>query len=339
VALAAGSVAAGLASRRVETATSRRGLVILGVAGMATGAVALGAAPSLPATIAASLLMGLAGTLTLVGAQAALADQHADRRAVALSEGNVAASLGALGVPLVVGAGEAIGLGWRLALGAGAAAGALLAWRVRASGIHEPAVVAGRDGGGPLPDRARVGLVLIFCAVCAEWSVSFWGATFADDVVGLSTDAAVALSSAFFGAMLAGRLVGGALARRVSAERVVAGALAVAVGGFPVLWLAQGIASAGTGLILVGLGIGSLFPMCAAITFAAAPGLTTLVSGRAVTAGSTAMLLAPLALGQIADAGGLRVAFGLVPVFLALAATTLAVLARTPHPAPATATA
>ncbi|MEA2227806.1 MAG: hypothetical protein QOF04_1436 [Solirubrobacteraceae bacterium] len=337
MALAGGSIAAGLASRRIETATSRRGLVIVGIAGMATGALALGAAPSLPATLAASLLMGLAGTLALVGAQAALADQHADRRAVALSEGNVAASLGALSVPLVVGAGEAVGLGWRLALGAGAAAGALLVWRVRVAGVREPTAVAGRDGAGPLPDRARVGLLLIFCAVCAEWSVSFWGATFADDAVGLSTDAAVALSSAYFGAMLVGRLAGGALARRVSAERLVAGALALALAGFPVLWLAQGVGSAGAGLVLVGLGIGNLFPLCAAITFAAAPGLTTLVSGRAVTAGSTAMLVAPLALGQLADAGGLRLAFGLVPVFLALAATTLAVLARRPHPAPATA--
>jgi MFS family permease len=337
VALAGGSVAAGLASRRVEAATSRRGLVLIGVAGMGAGAVALGAAPALPATLAASLVMGLCGTLTLVGAQAALADQHGERRAVALGEANVAASLGALSVPLVVGAGEAAGLGWRLAVATGAAIGALLVWRVRATGVREPAATAGAHDAGPLSARARVGLILVFCVVCAEWSVSFWGATFADDVVGLSTDAAVTLSSAFFAAMLAGRLAGSALARRFSAERLVAAALAVALGGFPVLWLAQGAVGAGTGLVLVGLGIGSLFPMCLAITLAAAPGLTTLASGRAVTAGSAAILLAPLVLGQVGDAGGLRLAFGLVPVFLILAATTLAALARHPVPAPSAA--
>ena len=333
-ALAIGSVAGALASRRVERATSRRELVALGVTGMAAGGVCLAATPTLVGTIGASLVMGLSGTLSLVGAQAALADRHGERRAVALGEANVAASLGAFSVPLIVAAGEATGLSWRLALAVGALIGALLAWRVRPAGVHEPPVVARARSVGSLPAAARVALVLVFCVVCVEWSVGFWGASFADDQVGLSTDAAVTLSSLFFAAMLAGRLAGSALARRVAAERLVAAGLAVAFAGFPLLWLADDALTAGAGLVLIGLGVAALFPLSAAITFAAAPGLTTLASGRAVTAGSAAILSAPLILGQLADAGGLRLAFGVVPVFLAMAAGALALVVRRPPPVP-----
>jgi MFS family permease len=275
------------------------------------------------------MIMGLCGTLTLVGAQAALADRHGEQRAVALSEANVAASLGAMTVPLLAGAGEAAGAGWRLALAAGVGGGALLAWRVRSRGVTEDGG-ARPDDEAPaagLPGRARVSLALVFCAVCAEWSVAFWGATFADDEVGLRATAAVALSSVFFGAMLLGRLAASALARRHGPARLVAGSLALALAGFPLLWTAGATVPAAAGFLLVGLGIGGLFPLSVALTFAAAPGRSTLASARAVTAGSVAILSAPFVLGQVADAAGLRAAFGLVPVFLLCAAVALAVLA------------
>jgi MFS family permease len=333
-ALAVGGVAAGLASRRVEFASSRRVLIALGVTGMAAGGVGLAAASTVAGTIGASLLMGATGTWTLVGAQAALADRHGERRAVALGEANVAASLGAFSVPLIVATGEATGVSWRLAPAVGALLGALLVWRVWASGVHE-SPVAGTHQSGRLPGSARVALVLVFCVVCAEWSVSFWGASFVDDQVGLSTDAAVTLSSLFFAAVLAGRVVGSTLVRRIAPERLIAASLAVAAAGFPFLWLAGSTVGAGAGLVLVGLGIANLFPLSAAMIFAAAPGRTTLASGRAVTAGAAAVLTAPLVLGQVADLSGLRTAFAVVPVFLAIGAAALALIARRPAPVPA----
>ena len=219
--------------------------------------------------------MGVTGTWTIVGAHGSLADEHGERRAVALGEAGAAGSFGALSVPLVVAAGETTGLGWRLAPAVGIALGGLLAWRIRSSGLREPLGELDRDARGSLPARGRVALFLVFAVVCAEWSVAFWGATFADDQVGLSAAAAVALSSAFFAAMLTGRLVVSVIARRVSAERVLAGALLLALLGFPVLWSAESAVTAGAGLLLVGLGIACLFPLAAAITIAGAPGRTT----------------------------------------------------------------
>lgn len=95
--------------------------------------------------------------------------------------------------------------------------------------------------------------------------------------------------------------------------------------------MAEDALTAGAGLVIIGFGVAALFPLSAAITFAAAPGLTTLASGRAVTAGSAAVLTAPLILGQLADAGGLRLAFGVVPVFLLMGAGSAC--GRDPAPA------
>lgn len=331
-AFAVGSVFAALASQRVQAVGGRGAMVTLGVGGMAAGGLGLAVAPTLAGTLAASLLMGATGVWTIVGAHGSLADEHGQRRAVAIGEAGAAGSLGALSVPLVVAAGETTGVGWRLAPVVGIALGGLLAWRIRASGLREPTSEHGHDVRRSLPARGRLALFLVFSVVCAEWSVAFWGATFADDQVGLSAAAAVALSSAFFAAMLAGRLVVSVIARRVSAERVLAGALILALLGFPVLWSAESAVTAGAGLLLVGLGIACLFPLAAAITIAVTPGATTLATGRAFTAASAAVLSGPLVLGQLADAHGLRFAFGLVPLFLILAAAALAMLGRVPRP-------
>jgi hypothetical protein len=65
-ALAIGSVAGAVVSRRVEYASSRRTLVALGAAGMAAGGVSLAAAPNVIGTLGAALLMGVSGTWSLV---------------------------------------------------------------------------------------------------------------------------------------------------------------------------------------------------------------------------------------------------------------------------------
>ena len=77
------------------------------------------------------------------------------------------------------------------------------------------------------------------------------------------------------------------------------------------------------GLLLVGLGLGNLFPLGLAVTVALAPGRAQFASSRAVLASSAAVLLAPLTVGALADATSLTAALGVVPVMLALAAVGL----------------
>jgi hypothetical protein len=70
------------------------------------------------------------------------------------------------------------------------------------------------------------------------------------------------------------------------------------------------------------------------VTVALASERAALASGRAVLMTSFAVLLAPLTVGTLADATSLKAALAIVPVILALAAATLALVhrARTPSP-------
>ena len=76
-----------------------------------------------------------------------------------------------------------------------------------------------------------------------------------------------------------------------------------------------------------------LFPVGAALAMATAPLQPQLASGRLVLASGLAVLLAPLVLGVIADAAGIRSAWLLVPAIcvVALAATVPLASGRTSH--------
>src|SRR4051794_25430342 len=87
-AFAAGSMAAGLISARLERALGRRMVFWSAAAVMGVGAIGLTAGRIAEVTVGSVLVMGVGGGLLLVTIQAALADHHGDRRAVALAEAN-----------------------------------------------------------------------------------------------------------------------------------------------------------------------------------------------------------------------------------------------------------
>jgi MFS family permease len=326
-AFAAGSLVAGAISARLERALGRRALFWSAAALMGAGAMGLAAGRIAEATIGSSLVMGVGGGLLLVTIQAALADHHHERRAVALAEANVAASVAYL---LLIGAlslTAALQAGWRVALLASLVVPGLAWWRNRRLAIDAPP--PSRVAHGRLPGAFWVAAAMLFCTTAAEWCITAWGATFVHDAADVSTDTAVALMAGYFGGVLAGRTLGSRLARRHDPARLLAFALAVTAAGFAILWPATAPAQALIGLSLLGIGLGNLFPMGMAVTVALAPERADLASGRAVAATSLAVLLAPLTVGTLADATSLKAALGVVPVVLVLAAVGLAVVLRT----------
>lgn len=127
----------------------------------------------------------------------------------------------------------------------------------------------------------------------------------------------------FYAAMLTGRVASGVLVRRVDAARLVALSLAVTAAGAGVHALSTAPAAALVGLVLLGLGVAALFPLGLSLAVAAAPHRAAEVSGRCVVAGSAAVLLGPLVVGQLADGVGLRPALVVVPAALLGAAVLL----------------
>ena len=325
-AFAAGSVVAGVIAARLERALGRRTLLWSAAALMGAGALGLTAGRTAEATVGSVLAMGVGGGLLLVTIQAALADRHGERRAVALTEANVAASVAYVVLIGVLSLTAVLHAGWRVALLASLAVPVLLWSRNRR--LETDAPPTSRVAQGRLPGIFWVAAAMLFCATAAEWCITAWGATFVEDAADVSTDTAVAMMAGYFGGVVAGRTVGSRLARRHDPARLIAFALAVTAGGFAFLWSAAGPAQALVGLALLGIGLGNLFPMGMSVTIALAPGQAALASGRAVMITSFAVLAAPLTVGTLADATSLKAALGVVPVALALAAAGLTLVRR-----------
>jgi MFS family permease len=326
-AFAAGSMAAGVISARLEDALGRRSLFWSAAALMGVGAIGLTAGRLAGVTGGSVLVMGVGGGLLLVTIQAALTDHHNERSAVALAEANVAASIAYVVLIGVLSLTAALHAGWRVALMASVVVPLLAWWPNRRLAIDAPPLP--RVAQGRLPGVFWIAAAMLFCTTAAEWCITAWGATFVEDTASASTDTAVALMAGYFGGVLAGRLLGSRLARRHDPARLLALALAVTAAGFAVLWPSTGPVQALVGLSLLGIGLGNLFPMGMSVTVALAPGRAVLASGRAVGVTSFAVLLAPLTVGTLADATSLRAALGVVPVVLALAAAGLLLVRRT----------
>jgi MFS family permease len=337
-AFAAGSMVAGVISARLERALGRRRLFWSSAALMGVGVIGLTAGGIAEVTVGSVLVMGVGGGLLLVTIQAALADHHGERRAVALAEANVAASIAYVTLIGILSMTAVMHLGWRVALLVPLAVPVLAWWSNRRLAIDAPP--QSRVAQGRLPGVFWIAAAMLFCTTAAEWCITAWGATFIGEVADVSTDTAVALMAGYFGGVLAGRTLGSLLARRHDPARLLALALAVTTAGFAVLWLSTGPAQALIGLSLLGIGLGNLFPMGVSVTVALAPGRAALASGRAVGMASFAVLLAPLTVGTLADATSLKAALGVVPVMLLLAAAALTLVRRArtqPSGAPKTA--
>jgi MFS family permease len=277
-------------------------------------------------TVGSVLVMGVGGGLLLATGQAALADHHGERRAVALAEENVAASIGYVVLIGMLSLTAALHAGWRVALLASLVVPALAWWRNRRLAIDAPP--PSRVAQGRLPGVFWIAAAMLFCTTAAEWCINAWGATFIEDAADVSSDTAVSLMAGYFVGVLGGRTLGSRLARRYNPARLLALALTVAAAGFAILWPATGPAQALVGLCLLGLGLGNLFPMGVSVAVALAPRQAVLASGRTVMMSSFAVVLAPLTVGTLADATSLKLALGVVPVMLVLAAAGLTLAHR-----------
>lgn len=320
-AFALGSMAAGIASARLERVLGRGAMLWWAAVCMGAGTVALVTGRVVGITIGGVLLMGIGGGLLLVTIQAALSDHHGHLRTVALTEANVGASAAYVVLIGALSLAAGVGAGWRIALLASLAV-PIVTW-LAGRGLVVPATPPAAIAPGRLPGVFWIAAGMILCTTATEWCVTAWGASFVESAASVPADTAVALMGAYFGGVLVGRVVGSRLARRFEPGPLLALAMALTAVGFAVLWPATTAVQALLGLAVIGAGIGNLFPFALSVAVALVPDRAVAASGRAVLAGSTAILLAPLTVASLADAVSLRAAFLVVPVLLALAGAGL----------------
>jgi predicted MFS family arabinose efflux permease len=325
---AGGSVVAGLLTAPLERRFGRRAVFWLAPAGMAAGVVVLTLGRVAPVTVGALLFTGVCGGALLITIQAALADRHQERRAIALTESNVAAAVSYVVLIGALSLAAATHAGWRAALLV-ALVIPLLAYALnRSEAIDAPPPSDDDVAKVRLPAAFWIAAAMMFCTTSAEWCVTGWGASFVKDAAHVSTDTGVSLMAGYFGGVVVGRALGSRLARRYPPHRLLAVALAVTAGGFAILWPAATPGQALLGLAVTGVGLGNLFPLALSFTVGLAADRAQLASGRAVLATSAAVLVAPLTVGALADATSLTAALAAVPVALGLAALGLTAALR-----------
>ncbi|MGN9817245.1 MFS transporter [Streptomyces sp. SD11] len=165
-----------------------------------------------------------------------------------------------------------------------------------------------------LPPRSALLIGAIgFCAVFAEGASLDWSAVYLRDVLGSSAGLAAACTTGFTLTMAVARLAGDAVVDRFGPVRTVRVSGLLATAGALLVVLAQNAALAMTGFALLGLGIAVVVPLCFAAAGRSGPNPAQAIAGVA-TITYTSGLIAPSAIGTVADATSLVTSFVLVTV-------------------------
>jgi fucose permease len=315
---AIGGIVTGIIGARLVLRLGRKAAIWFGGAGMALGNLLLAHGRLLPLSLGGMVLAGFAGTLLQNAIQSSLSDRHGERRAYALTELNVGASLAALSAPLLISGFERVGLGWRAAIYLCIAYFACLWLLFRRVAVPMPAqhiTQTAQKHNAPLPRLFWLYAAALFLIGAMEWSIVYWSADFLERAIGFERTLAAALTTFFFVAMLIGRLIGSRLTRRYRNTTLLAAAMYLAIGGFLLLWLAPLPLLNVIGLFMAGLGTANLFPQGISLALTIASTQVDAANARIGLSVSLAVLLAPQLLGNLADQIGIQSAYGAVLLF------------------------
>ncbi|GCE30678.1 hypothetical protein KDA_61620 [Dictyobacter alpinus] len=319
--IALGMIIAGLTGDLIVRNWGRRIMFWGGAFGMLVGALLVLFSHHPIFSIAGMFIIGLLGTFLLVTIQATLSDIHGIHRATAITEANVAGSLGAGLAPLCLGGLVLVGAGWRSVLLIPVVVVLLLAlcyWKVpvpEAQSYGQKRSVTGRVR---LPASFWLYWLALVMGVAAEWGISFWGSGYLINGVGLERTNAAFLMSIFFLASVLGRIIGSRLTQRIAVEKLLLPVLLVALLGFLLFWLGPTVPLHVVGLFIVGLGVCNLFPFTFASSANRIPQYADLASARAALGGGVAIFVSPLVLGQLADKLDLKRAYSVILILFIL---------------------
>ncbi|MEU3101350.1 MFS transporter [Streptomyces griseoflavus] len=165
-----------------------------------------------------------------------------------------------------------------------------------------------------LPPRSALLIGAIgFCAVFAEGASLDWSAVYLRDQLETSAGLAAACTTGFTLTMAIARIAGDRVVDRFGAVRTVRTSGVVAVLGGLLIVLAEHPATAMAGFALMGLGIAVVVPLCFAAAGRSGANPSLAIAGVA-TITYTSGLIAPSAIGLLAQATSLLVSFVLVTV-------------------------
>ncbi len=326
--IAVGAITVGLVGDRFVVGIGRRRAFWVAATAVSLCALGFALGGRIEITLPVAVLFGFSGALLVAIIQAALADRHGTLGPAAIVESNaLAAALGAT-APLAVAVAILLGSDWRAVFVAASVLAVPALALAYASVCFPAAPELPHDHETALPRGYWFYWLSLLFFVAIEFCVVFWSTDYLESERNLSASSAAAAASVFLVGMATGRFAGGWLARRFVPERLLVAALLVAAGGFVVFWLVPAAPAAVAALAVTGAGVSLLYPLGLALAIRAAGGRTDAASARAAFATGIAVGVAPFVLGALADAAGLRTAYAIVPLLIAVGAVTLGVARR-----------
>lgn len=340
-AFAIGLIISGLVGDRIAARFSAEQKMSAAACGEAAAGAVMALIPHPAATLAASLVMGLCGSVMLALVNASLAEKHQEHSAQVLTEAQVVASLCSLSTALLLGFFVGQHLGWRpvlilpiavLILG-GASRFCL---QLRASRNAGPPGAGHGQGDVPSGGREaekqtnrRAGrLPVVFWlrwavtvdVIAIEFALVFWGPSALRVRPGLDASAASAMMAFFIGGMLAGRVIGSMLFAKLKGSFILPVGAGIAAVGALLLRLSSSPVLSSIGLLLAGLGVANLYATAVDAAIASAPSQAVTAAARCSLAFGVALLAGPPVFGALADSVGILDALEAVIVLAGIAA-------------------
>jgi MFS family permease len=171
-----------------------------------------------------------------------------------------------------------------------------------------------------------------FAAIFVETAGNDWSAVYLHWVLHASQAKAALATGLFAGSMAAGRLSGDALIRRIGPRLCVRISGLLGTAGCMLVAVSENSGAALAGFLLMGVGVSVVIPVVFTAAGNSVPSPAIGVAGVA-TISYGAGLVAPSAIGGIANVSSLRVAFAIAALVAFLVAAGAGLLQRPPRPA------
>ena len=327
LAMALGSVTAGLATGAIIKRTGRGLMLRYASVLLATGILLFTLGQTLPFTLLGVAFTTCAGSLIIQGTGSYLAYQQKQAAPAAISELHaIASSLGLL-APVLVGIGVTVGFGWRPGIQV-AAVGVIIIEIIRgkSTDVYGPKAVEDEvsdhhDVPGPFPSLFWWSWLILVFTASMEFSMLLWSPEVLSTQGGLTKGASAAALATIVGGMSVGRLIGARLTSKFDSEFLYRGALILSFFGFLGFWLSSSGLVMLISLTITGLGMSLHFPFGFERALRASGGRADRGGGKLSIGTGFASGVAPFALGALADQIGIQGAYVIVPICLVLAIT------------------
>lgn len=268
-------------------------------------------------TIFGAFIAGLGGSCMGQSVTTLMSERFGEKRALFITELNIVGSIFAMLGPFVVGRFLAWGMGWRLALLVPVAMYLVLLLSSRKLYTQFKMTEKGSEGGN-LPLQYWFFWVVIWFSVASEWSMIFWTSEFLEKAKGLDKVDAAQAAGVFLISMLLGRMAGVRLVRTFAVGKILFTTAIISLIGFVTFWLGPNWVVSLVGLFITGLGVSNIYPMSFARAISFSGGKVSLGTARMSVGTGSAIMVAPLVLGNVGDRHGIFYAYAVVALLMVL---------------------